>query len=113
VSFGLSLASPSSSFYVGGSFEVFRNIQLVGGYNWSKQAHLPPSTTSQPSQATSSGTPLTIQKFSSAPFFGVTLNISGFIQGLFGGGGGGGGGGSANSGGGGKGSVSPSAPPTQ
>jgi hypothetical protein len=89
-SFGLSLSSPSSSFYAGASFEVLRLLQLFGGYNWSKSAALAPSTTSQPSMATSSGTPVTIQKFYGAPALGLTFNVSGFIQGVVGGAAGGG-----------------------
>jgi hypothetical protein len=84
LSFGLSLSSPASSFHVGASFELLRNVQIFAGYNWSKQATLPPPGTSQPTM--SSGTPVTVQKFYGGPSAGLTLNISGFIQGLFGGG---------------------------
>jgi hypothetical protein len=97
ISFGFSLASPASSFYLGGSVEILRNFQLVAGYNWAKESELPSSSTSQGSQQTNAGTPITIQKFSSAPFAGLTFNISGFIQSLFSGGGGGGGKGSSTS----------------
>jgi hypothetical protein len=84
VSFGLSLASPSSSFYAGTSVELVRNIQLVLGWNWSKQARLP----NPPVALTgNSPSPATVQKFENGPFFGLTFNVSGFIQGLFGGGG--------------------------
>jgi hypothetical protein len=90
INFGFSLASPTSSFYVGASFELLRNFQVVAGYNFAKE---PTLSSIQPSPATSSSTPTTVQKYYSAPFFGVTLNISGFIQSLFSAGGGGGGGG--------------------
>lgn len=108
-SFGLSLSNPSTSFYVGASFEVLRNLQFFAGYNWSKQAHLPPAGTTQGMMATNSGTPTTVQKFDSGAAFGLTLNISGFIQSLFGGGGGGGGG-SNKSGGSQSSATTPSSP---
>lgn len=84
VSFGLSLVSPSNSFYGGGSFELFRNIQVVIGNNWAKQAQLPATPVKLASNAT---TAVTVQKFKNGAFYGLTLNVSGFIQGLFGGGG--------------------------
>jgi len=99
-SFGLSLSSPSSSFHAGVSFEVLRNLQIFGGANWAKETTLPSSSVSEP--MTTTGSPITIQKFFTAPSFGLTLNISGFIQSLFGGGGGAGGGGASSS----KGSTS-------
>jgi hypothetical protein len=88
LSFGLSLTSPSSSSHAGMSFELIRNLQIFGGANWAKETTLPSSAVSEP--ATSTGSPVTVQKFATAPSFGLTLNISGFIQSLFGGGGGGG-----------------------
>ena len=91
-SFGLSLSSPSSRFYAGMSFEVLRNIQLVMAANFAKESRLPSATVTEPSSAIMSGTPVSVQRFTVAPAFGLTLNISGFIQSLFGGGGGGGGG---------------------
>lgn len=99
LSFGLSLSSPASSFYAGGSLEVIRNLQLVVAANFNKRAQLPPNSTAQPSSAISSGTPVTVQKFATGGAFGLTLNISGFIQSLFGGGGKGGGGGGGSQGG--------------
>jgi len=94
VSGGLSLASPSTSFYVGASFELLRNVQLVVGNNWAKVARLPNPPVKIPANAT---TATTVQRFSAGGFWGLTFNISGFIQGLFGGGGGGGGGSSKGS----------------
>jgi hypothetical protein len=79
--FGLSLASPASSFYAGGTFELLRNIQLVGGYNFAKESAL---SATQPTAPTSTTTPATIQKFSYKPFFGITLNVPGLIQQIFG-----------------------------
>jgi hypothetical protein len=81
------LANPSTSFYAGASFELFRNLQLVVGYNFAKESKLPNPSVQIPGNST---TAVTAQKLSNGPFFGLTFNISGFIQGLFGGGGGGG-----------------------
>jgi hypothetical protein len=85
VSFGMSLTSPSSSFYAGGSFELIRNIQAVIGNNWAKQARLPNPSVNIASNAT---TATTVQRFSNGAYYGLTFNISGFVQSLFGGGGG-------------------------
>jgi len=87
LSLGLSLVNPSSSFYAGVSLELVRNVQIVVGENWSKQAILPPSGTTQPTSAITAGAPITVQRYTSATFVGLTFNISGFIQGLFPGGG--------------------------
>jgi hypothetical protein len=95
-SLGLSLANPSSSFYVGASFELLRNMQLVLGYNWAKEAYLPTGIV-QGSSAINSGTPVTSQRYTGQIFLGLTFNISGFVQSLFGGGGGGGASGKSSS----------------
>jgi hypothetical protein len=87
LSVGLSLANPSSSFYVGTSVEIFRNMQLVLGANVAKESSLPKPAVQIPGNAT---TAVTSQRFSTGPFIGLTFNISGFVQGLFGGGGSGG-----------------------
>jgi hypothetical protein len=87
LSLGLSLANPSSSFYAGVSLELVRNVQFVVGENWSKQAVLPPSGTTQSASAITAGAPNTVQRYTGAPFVGLTFNISGFIQSLFPGGG--------------------------
>ena len=82
ISFGLSLASPTNDFYVGGSTEVLRNLQCVYGFNVAGTIKL----------AVSSGTvgaassPPTITSLSRGGFFGFTFNISGFVSGLFSGG---------------------------
>lgn len=95
-SFGLSLANPSSTFYAGFSFELLRNLQLVGGYSMAKTTQLPPAGTPQPTSlfgnSGAANPAVTVQNYAHEPFWGLTLNISGFIQSLFGGGGGGGGG---------------------
>jgi hypothetical protein len=88
LSIGLSLASPASSFYAGASFELFRNMQLVLGVNWAKEARLPSPAVQITATTT---TAVTRQEFSRGVFYGVTFNVSGFVQRLFGGGGGGGG----------------------
>jgi hypothetical protein len=84
VSVGLSLSNPSGSFYAGTSLEVIRNVQLVLAWNWQKTARLPSPSVSLASNATSA---VTVQKFENGPAFGLTFNVSGFIQSLFGGGG--------------------------
>ena len=84
VSAGFSLASPSNSFYVGASFEIFRNIQVVAGWNWAKEASKPDPAVAISDSATSA---VTVQRFSSGPFLGLTFNVSGFVQGIVGGGG--------------------------
>jgi hypothetical protein len=81
VSFGFSLTSPASSFYLGLSSEVRRNVQLVAGVNWAKVNSLAPSGYVASSSSTA---PVTEQRFASPKgFVGFTLNID-FIKGLFG-----------------------------
>jgi hypothetical protein len=87
VSVGLSLANPSTSFYWGFSFEVVRNIQFVVGLNTAKHSGLPDPPANIPGNTT---TAVTVQRFTTKPFYGLTFNVSGFVQGLFGGGGSGG-----------------------
>jgi hypothetical protein len=78
LSFGLSLASPTSNFYVGFSSEFpTRNIQLVYGVLFSKVARLAP-TNSQP-PGTPGGAPNTVQTFKEGFFVGFTYNISQFL----------------------------------
>jgi hypothetical protein len=80
ITFGLSLASPTTNFYFGGSTEVLRNIQCVYGFNVSNISKL-----AVPSGTVGVGsTAPTVQSFSKGGFIGFTFNISGFIQGLFG-----------------------------
>jgi hypothetical protein len=78
LTWGLSLSSPSTSFFVGGSSEIRRNVQFVAGANIAKITSLAPVP-----QTTS--TPITQQNFEVGPFVGLTVNID-FIKGLFGGG---------------------------
>ena len=86
VSFGLSLSSPASNFYFGGSSEILRNIQLAYGFTIAKTSKLAPAGTFNPTP-NGTNTPATTQSFSKGGFVGLTFNISGFLQGLFGGGG--------------------------
>jgi hypothetical protein len=80
VNIGLSLSSPATNFFVGGSSEVFiRGFQVVGGVHIGQVSELAPSGVNDP---TSSAAPLTIQRYEKKAFFGVTFNIN-FIQNLF------------------------------
>jgi hypothetical protein len=88
-SVGLSLSSPATDFFGGGSSEVWRGVQFVYGLHWGKVNYLAPVPTSDP---TSSAAPVIDTHFGTGFFAGVTFNIT-FIQTLFGGGKGGGGGG--------------------
>jgi len=75
---GFSLTSPSSNFYVGGSSEFFiRNLQIMGGAAFLKVSELGP-TASGSTTVTS-----TIQQEKVRGFFGISFNISGFLQSLF------------------------------
>lgn len=77
---GLSLSSPATDFFLGGSTElVVRGLQVTGGVHIGKVAELAPSGVNDP---TSSATPATIERFHKAAFVGVTFNIN-FIQTLF------------------------------
>jgi hypothetical protein len=88
--FGLSLASPTNNFYVGGSTEIRRNVQLVFGFNVAKISRLAVSSGTTITVSGAPPSPPTTQHFAKGAFIGLTFNISGFVQGLFGGGGGGG-----------------------
>jgi hypothetical protein len=79
VSFGFSLSAPTNSFYVGGTTEIWRDLQVAAGVNISKINTLVPGTQLQ----TSSNSPLTTQDFQKAAFVGLTLNLD-FVPGLFG-----------------------------
>lgn len=79
-SFGFSLSAPASSFYIGGSTEIWRNVQLAAGLNVKQINALAPTGYVDP---TSSAAPATVQRFAKGAFVGITLNID-FIAGLFG-----------------------------
>jgi len=77
---GLSLTSPSSDYFVGGSSEViFRGLQVTGEIHFGKVNELAPTGVNDP---TSSAAPGTIQRFHKGAFVGATFNIN-FIQNLF------------------------------
>ena len=90
-SLGISLANPTTNFYVGASSEALvRNLEVFYGVSFHNTAlRLAPGSSqplwggvgTAPTAATASG-------FQKGPFIGVTFNLSGFIQSLFGGGGG-------------------------
>jgi len=78
VTLGLSAASPTSSFYLGLSFELLRNAELVLGDNLQLVQGLP-----NPPVAISitTTTATTRQVFVNGFFASITFNISGFIKG--------------------------------
>jgi hypothetical protein len=82
LTFGLSLTSPSSNFYVGGSSEFVRNVQLAYGFALAQTSRLAPGVTVSTSNTTAPGT---VQTFSKGVYVGLSFNISGFLQTLFGG----------------------------
>jgi hypothetical protein len=79
---GFSMTSPTSNFYLGLSSEIRRNIQVVFGASTAEPQRL--SSTSFSSS--NMGTPPTAQKFTMGGFVGISLNISGLIQGAIQGG---------------------------
>jgi hypothetical protein len=90
-----SLSAPTNNFYVGGSTEFARYLQLEMGY---VAARLPqPATGSYVS--TSSTTPPTNMVFHSGAYIGISFDISGLISGMGGSSGGGSSSGSGKGGG--------------
>jgi hypothetical protein len=92
-SFGLSLSNPTTNFFLGASNELFiRNVQAFYGLT----LHNIPLTlapgSSQPIFGGGGTAPTvgTVTKFQKGFFLGVTFNLTGFVQSLFGGGSGGG-----------------------
>ncbi len=85
---GVSLASPTSNFYVGGTSELVRNVELVYGGMIAKITELAPGANGM-TVTVSQGTPSapTEQHFATGLFVGLTFNVTGFIQGLSSGGG--------------------------
>jgi hypothetical protein len=76
---GISLASPSTNFYFGGSSELFvRNLQLVYGFSLNRVSALDPA-----SLQLSATTAATHQVLAKGVFVGLSFNITGFIQTLF------------------------------
>jgi hypothetical protein len=78
VSFGFSMSNPGSSFYLGASSEIWRNLQVVGGLNINTKVN-----TLVPNQVFSMTNPVMTQKTGTGAFFGLTLNMD-FIAGFFG-----------------------------
>ncbi len=79
LNFGVSLTSPTSSFYFGLTLELVRNVEVVLGDNLQLVTALP--SPAIPISNTAS-TPVTQQSFANGFFGGLTFNVSGFIQGL-------------------------------
>jgi hypothetical protein len=84
LSLSFSLSSPTSNFYFGGSSEFQRYMQIDYGFALAKV----PKLASGAFTPSSSATPATTQVFKKGAYIGISLNISGLIQGLTGGGGG-------------------------
>ena len=78
IALSFSLSSPTSNFYIGGSSEFQRYLQVNYGFAIAKTPQLAPQAF-VPSSATS---PATTQVFSKGAYIGLTFNISGLIQGL-------------------------------
>jgi hypothetical protein len=77
--FGFSLTSPGSDFFVGASSEVVRKVQVVGGLHIGKINSLVASY----DDPTSSTAPNITTKFAYGGFIGVALNLD-FIKSAFG-----------------------------
>jgi len=88
-SLGISLANPTTNFYLGASNEAFvRNLQFFYGVGFHSTSLRLASGASQPAWG-GAGTPPTVATtsgFLKGFFFGATFNLSGFVQTLFGGG---------------------------
>jgi hypothetical protein len=78
LSFGFSMANPASSFYVGGSSEIWRNIQLAFGANINTNIN-----SLVPGQVFGASAPNTTSRTAVQPFIGLTLNMN-FIASFFG-----------------------------
>jgi hypothetical protein len=88
-SFGMSLTSPTSNFYIGGSNEIFvRNLQVFYGLSVLSQQSRLSAPGLQPlwgGQSTAP-TPAIISANQYGMFIGATFNLSNFVQSLIGGG---------------------------
>lgn len=80
VNLGFSLSSPTNNFYLGASNEFLRYIQFNYGFALARVPKLAADTFVL-SSATS---PNTVQVFKKGAYFGLSFNISGFVQGLTG-----------------------------
>jgi hypothetical protein len=89
-SIGISLSSPASNFYIGGSNEfLVRNLQLFYGVAFHNIPNALAPGSTQPLWGGTGTAPTvgTISRLQKGFFFGATFNLSGFVQSLFGGGG--------------------------
>jgi hypothetical protein len=85
VSLGFSMSSPTSNYYLGISEEIQRNVQLTAGLTYAKTPRLESIDTFSPPPSAMSTAPPTVQRFTGSWYVGVSFNILGFIQSLFGG----------------------------
>jgi hypothetical protein len=77
LSFGFSMSNPSTSFYLGGSSEIWRNLQFTYGVNINTGIN-----TLVPNQVFTSSAPATTTRTTIKPFIGTTLNLD-FIASFF------------------------------
>lgn len=84
VTLSFSLSSPTSNFYIGGSSEFQRYLQINYGFAIAKT----PKLASRAFVSSSATSPATTQVFSKGAYVGLTFNISGLVQGLSSGSGG-------------------------
>jgi hypothetical protein len=80
VNLGFSLSSPTNNFYLGGSNELLRYVQFNYGFALARVPKLAADTF----VLGSATTPNTVQVFKKGAYFGLSFNISGFVQGLTG-----------------------------
>lgn len=78
ISLSFSLSSPTSNFYVGGSSEVLRYVQVQYGFAVAKVPRLSPGSFA-PSSST---TPATYQVFAKGGYMGLSFNLSDFVKNL-------------------------------
>jgi hypothetical protein len=85
-SIGMSLANPTTNFYVGGSMEAFiRNVQVFGGMAFQNVATGLGTLATQPAWGGLAPVPTVsiVSGFRRGFFVGMTYNLSGFVQSLF------------------------------
>lgn len=78
ISLSFSLASPTSNFYIGGSSEFIRYVQVDYGFAVAKQQRLVPGAFA----ATSSTTPATSPVFAKGGYVGLSFNLTDFVKSL-------------------------------
>jgi len=82
----MSLANPTTNFYVGGSMEAFiRNVQVFGGMAFQNVATGLGTLATQPAWGGLAPVPTVsiVSGFRRGFFVGMTYNLSGFVQSLF------------------------------